>query len=907
MINRPNHDRSLIEPLEPRAYLAAFRPPAVPLVVNNPYLSVWSEANNLTDDITREWTGNPQPLISLIKIDGQTSRLMGAAATNPMASIPAFPQTGLQVTPTRSIYDFDNGHVHVTMTFMTPALPSNLDVLTRPITYINWAVSSVDGQSHNVSIYESSSSLLSVTSNTHVVQWSRTTSGPITALRVGTTSQTLFQPAGDQVGIDWGYLYAAAQTGQALASAAGNPELIGQFEGAGLLGLDDHRAPRQAQYDEPVLAFSFALGSVTPGTPVQRHMEIGYDEIYAVNYFGQKLLPYWKRNGITMPQLLQQADADYDSLAAQCASFDSSLTSDLTAEGGAQYAQLAALAYRQSLGATGIAADSNKQPLLFTKEQSSNGDIATVDVIYPGDPMLLLLSPTLAKASIVPILSYAASSHWTFPNAPHDLGTYPNALGRDDGGEAMPVEESANMLILVDAIAKIENSTEFANQWWPQLTQWANFLKPYAVDPGNQLTTDDFLGTINHSANLAVKAIEALGAYAQLAQMRGDTTTANSFTSTAQSDVTHWISVTNAGDHYDMVYNQSNTWSLKYNLVWDKILGLNLFPTSVASTEIAYYKRAMKTYGVAVEGTTNTAKTDWELWAATLATNTSDFQTLIAPIYNYMNTTGSRQPMQDSYDITDVNSGGFHARSVVGGVFIKMLSDFSMWQKYASQDHTVLTGWAGLPTATPVMPNAQTSPQTWRYTTQPPPANWTAQPFDDSTWSTGPGGFGVAGTPGTIVGTTWNTSDIWLRKSFTMPAGTFSNLEIQAYHDEDMEVYINGILATSASGYDTQYDFFDIAPGALAQLTPGATVEFAVHCHQTVGGQDIDVGLVNISAPASVNPLSARVIHTSGDISPQPWMQLPPAPSTQLFSPHFSERLDSLDDLMRVPSMLQAG
>src|SRR5205823_6429217 len=112
-------------------------------------------------------------------------------------------------------------------------------------------------------------------------------------------------------------------------------------------------------------------------------------------------------------------------------------------------------------------------------------------------------------------------------------------------------------------------------------------------------------------------------------------------------------------------------------------------------------------------------------------------------------------------------------------------------------------------------------------------------------------GFGTSFTPGSIVNTTWNTPDIYLRKSFTMPAGTFSNLLIQAYHDEDMQVYINGILATSVTGYATSYQFFDISAAALAQLTPGATVEIAVHCHQTVGGQDIDVGLVNVAAAAS--------------------------------------------------------
>src|SRR5438552_12133357 len=219
-----------IEALEKRTFLAAFRPPAVPLLVNDPFLSVWSETNKLTDDVTREWTGTAQPLIGLIKIDGLIYRLMG---TQP-SEAPAFPQVGVQVTPTRSIYDFDDGHVHVTMTFMTAALPSNLDVLTRPLTYINWDVHTVDNQSHDVSIYESSSSLLSVTSDTHTVTWSRTTSGPITALRVGTTTQNLLQPAGDQVGIDWGYLYAAAPTALSAQSAAGSPELVSQFQMNGL-------------------------------------------------------------------------------------------------------------------------------------------------------------------------------------------------------------------------------------------------------------------------------------------------------------------------------------------------------------------------------------------------------------------------------------------------------------------------------------------------------------------------------------------------------------------------------------------------------------------------------------------------------------------------------------------------
>jgi hypothetical protein len=622
--------------------------------------------------------------------------------------------------------------------------------------------------------------------------------------------------------------------------------------------------------NQPVMAFAFNLGLVN-GVVVNRHVELAYDEIYSIDYFGEKLQPYWRRNGATPATMLQSADANFDSYMSQCAAFDQQLMTDMTAEGGSQYAQLASLAYRQSLAACGLAADPNGQPLFFTKENTSNGDISTVDVIFPMSPILMLFSPALMKAALTPVLDYSASTHWTFSNAPHDLGTYPVATGRDDGGEAMPVEESANMIIMVDALAKAENSPEFAAKYWTQLSTWANFLKPYAVDPGNQLTTDDFLGTINHSTNLAVKAIEALGAYAQLAQLLGYSTTASGYTSTAQSDVTHWLSVSTDGNHYSLAYNDPGTWSEKYNLVWDTILGLNLFPTSVASQEVAYYESIMQTYGVPVESTTTTAKTDWQFWSASLATNNADFQTLIAPIYNFMNTTTSRIPLQDSYNVTDITSGGFHARPVVGGLYVKMLTDPTMWTKYASVGANTTATWAPFPQTITIVPTSQKTAQTWKYTTTTPAGTWMNSSFDDSAWTSAPGAFGTSGTPGISPNTTWNTGDIWLRRTFVMPTGTYSGLQFLLFHDEDIQVYLNGVLAYSAPGYITSYQTADITSAALAVLTSGATITLAVHCHQTTGGQGVDVGLVNIEQYAPIVPTSQA--------SPQTWKYQTTTPS----------------------------
>ena len=341
---------------------------------------------------------------------------------------------------------------------------------------------------------------------------------------------------------------------------------------------DDTRQPRPANDAPPVLAYVFDLGRVDQ-TPVARHLLLGYDEIAAIRFFRHDLRPYWRRAGATPADLFQAAERDYASLTKRCESFDARLMADVAKVGGENYARICALAYRQCLAGYGLAADANGQPLFFTKENTSNGDIATVDVFFPADPLLLLVSPTLAKASLVPILAYAASDHWKFPNAPHDLGTYPLAPGRDTGGEAMPVEESGNMLILLDAVSQLDGNTHFADTWWPQVSQWAAFLEQYGLDPENQLCTDDFMGHLAHNANLSVKAIVALAAYGDLCRLRGDTAEATRYGKLAHDDAVHWMQAAADGDHYRLAFDKPGTWSQKYNLAWDKILRLKRVPS----------------------------------------------------------------------------------------------------------------------------------------------------------------------------------------------------------------------------------------------------------------------------------------------------------------------------------------
>ena len=835
---------ALVNP--PPAPAATLRPPAVPLVTFDPYLSIWSEADRLTDDVTRHWTRHEHPLVSLIRVDGHAYRLMGPEPR----SVSALPQVDLQVTPTRSIYTFADGKVQVTLTFMTPALPQDLEAMALPLSYLTWSVRSTDGHEHRVSLYDSTSALLTVNQPDEVVNLERGTAGQLTFLRAGTESQSVLGSSGDDHRINWGYAYAAAPTASAkTAIGSSGPLAAGFAERGDLPSVDDTHLPRPANEDEPVMAFAFDLGQV--GTePVTRQVIVAYDEIYAIKYFGRMLRPYWRRNGASAEEMLQRASREYPSLARRCAEFDTELMADAAKAGGPQYARICALAYRQCAAACGLAADANQQPLFFTKENTSNGDIATVDVFYPMDPQWILLSPTLAKATLVPILTYASSWHWKFPNAPHDLGTYPIARGTDDGGEGMPVEESGNMLILCDAVAQAEGKADFVAPWWPKLTQWAQYLERYGLDPENQLCTDDFMGHLAHNANLSIKAILGLAAYGDLCRMRGDTANFTRYHNLARTDAEHWLKVAADGDHYRLAFDRPNTWSQKYNLVWDRILGLDIFPPSVARREVAFYKTVLRKYGLPLDSRTSLTKTDWTLWSATLAESRADFETLIAPLCDYLNQTTARSPFVDSYQTDNVRSDGMHARPVIGGVFIKLLSDRALWKKWAARDTATVGNWAELPPPPKlavVLPAADRTPAQWRYTTAKPTGDWFKPGFDVSAWEQGTSGFGTAGTPGARIGTVWHTPDIWLRREFELSACNWHDLQAWLHHDEDAEIYINGVLALRVSGFVTGYELWPITATAKAALRPGKNL-LAVHCHQTAGGQYIDLGLVDVLA-----------------------------------------------------------
>jgi hypothetical protein len=634
--------------------------PAYPLIVHNPYFSIWSFTDKLNASDTRHWTGREQPIYGVLKVDGKQYRFMGAGPSDDAAV-----QRSVEVRATQTVYGFKCGPVDLGVTFTSPLLIGDLAVLSRPISYISFAARSADGQTHSVDLSLEVSTNLAANTNSQQVTTQQYGAGKLALLKAGTVEQPVLARKGDDVRIEWGYVYVAAPlekgTEQEVIdlSAAAAPAMKAGV--AGVMAADAGR-----------LRTHLVFGKI--GSDMKEKMiMVGYDEGDAIQYFQSNLKAWWALEpGMTMEKLLQQAYEEYSAIRRKCAAEDDTIYRDALAAGGETYARLCILAYRQCLAAHSLVKSPQGELLWLSKENFSNGSINTVDVTYPSAPLMLCYNPKLVEGMLNGIFYYSESGKWTKPFAAHDLGTYPLANGQTYR-EDMPVEECGNMIILTAAIVKAEGNADYARKHWKTLSVWAQYLAINGFDPTNQLCTDDFAGHLARNANLSVKAIVALGCYARIAELLGEKDTAATYRAMAVSMAGRWQQLDDAGDHYALTFDNKDTWSQKYNLVWDKIMHLDLFPPEVYHKELAYYLTKQQAFGLPLDSRKTYTKSDWVLWTAALADDHAVFEALIDPIYRYATETPTRVPLSDWHETIDGKQRGFQARSVVGGYFMKVL------------------------------------------------------------------------------------------------------------------------------------------------------------------------------------------------------------------------------------------
>lgn len=597
----------------------------------------------------------------------------GLGKQKPVKNVSRAEQKKVMITATQTQYLFQAGAVQIELNFLSPLIASNLDLLSRPVSYVNFKVNTTDNSSHDVQVYFGVSSALSVNKLSEKITTDLYESGKLSVLKAGTKDQPVLETKGDDVRINWGYVYAA------VPKDASVTQTINTFESSLETFISSGTDNDISIYPGGQLMLNtfFDFGKIN-ATAKEKYVMVAYDDIYSIRFFGQDCKAWWKKNYASMDNLLAKSMNEYATIKTKCDAFDKQLYADALKAGGSEYAQLCALAYRQSLAAHKLIRGPKGELLFPQKENFSNGSIWTVDVTYPSAPLSLVYNPALLKGMTEPLFYYSESGKWTKPFPAHDLGTYPLASGQTYG-EDMPVEEAGNMIILTAAICKAENKGDFARKHWKTLGQWVEFLVKDGFDPANQLCTDDFAGHLARNINLSMKAIVGIAAYARMAEMTGDQQAASKYRTIATGYAKKWMQMADDGDHYSLTFDKKGAWSQKYNLVWDKLLQLNLFPQSVYDKEIKYYLTKQNKYGLPLDSRKTYTKSDWIIWTATLAKNPADFQALIKPVYNYVMETPTRVPLCDWHETTDGTQVGFQARSVVGGYFIKMLE--KKWSK----------------------------------------------------------------------------------------------------------------------------------------------------------------------------------------------------------------------------------
>ena len=644
------------------------RVPAVPLITCDPYFSVWSPADHLYDADTVHWTGRQQRIRGLVSVDGVPYRFMG------VGSEPVLTQRSLEISATASCYRFEGAGIWLEVTFLSPLLLDDPDLFSRPVSYTGLKAGSTDGKKRKVEIAISfdASHCRDGDEPVPLVSGVHDLEGCFAAW-MGQSRQAPVSYSGDDVRINWGYLYLAVPEGKGRVLVSGAGEEL------------------SARFNFPELA-----------EEAETYLAAAYDDIASINYFGEIRRGYWARNGKTILTVIEEAIRDYGPVRDRAQAFDQDLSQKALAAGGAPYRRILNLAYRQSTAAHKLIADETGALVFISKECFSNGCAATVDVSYPSTPLYLLYNPELVKGMLRPILRFAQTRVWKFDFAPHDAGryphltgqvyglkqprmrdyeTYPNFYAYPAGAELydlryqMPVEECGNMLIMMAAVAKAEGNADFSKPYLGLLEKWAEYLLEYGADPGEQLCTDDFAGHLAHNCNLAAKAIMGLESFAILLDMAGMEERAKAYHEKAASLAAGWVRDTARGDHSALVFDKAEGWSLKYNLVWDLLFGTELFDPGVFETELQWYIKKQNPYGVPLDSRRDYTKSDWILWIAAFTKDPGLREKFIAPLVTFLEQTPDRVPFSDWYDTVDARHYYFQNRTVQGGLFMPLLVD----------------------------------------------------------------------------------------------------------------------------------------------------------------------------------------------------------------------------------------
>ena len=641
------------------------RAASIPLIMHDPYFSIWSSSDHLYDADTVHWTGKRQQIRGYLTVDKTVYCFMGDKEFHQI-----LPQISLDVTATATTYTFENDKVRLCCRFTSPLILSDPLLVSRPCTYIDFMVEKKNAD--NVKLDFIVSADLVRQEKDEVAGFAGTFKQDFSYASMGRMRQQPLGSSGDHTTIDWGYVYLAGNDKSTITYDAANEAI--RCQAADLNG--------------------------------QTTLILAYDDLASINYFGEWRKAYWTTKYKTILEAISAAFADQKKVYKQASEIDCEIEAKAKKIGGDEYSFLCAMSYRHAIAAHKLITDEDKNLIFLSKENDSNGCIGTVDVSYPSVPLFMLYNTEYVKGMLRPIFRFADCDVWTYDFAPHDVGRYPYAWGQVYGRsdeenkrfrsenqfvyppyymypsgsnvyglrDQMPVEECGNMLIMTAMVCRMEKNASFALPYMETLKTWREYLIRYGADPGEQLCTDDFAGHLSHNTNLSVKAIMGIEGYAQIAALAGEKNEAKKYHKIAADMASDWEKRAKADDHYQLVFGEGkkDTWSLKYNLVWDKLWKSGLFSDEVYEKELAYYKKKANRYGTPLDSRAAYTKSDWILWCAAMDDNTA---ALIQPVAAYLKETTTRVPFSDWYQTDSGMYCYFIARSVQGGIFMPMLAE----------------------------------------------------------------------------------------------------------------------------------------------------------------------------------------------------------------------------------------
>ncbi|WAQ85622.1 hypothetical protein PtA15_6A250 [Puccinia triticina] len=694
-------------------------PPAIPLAVKSPYFSAWlatgKEGGNggyLAGRWAQFWPIQfPENTFAyrlgwagLIRVNGKTYEFMGQPNDDDIGNgnLRAT-QLTFNCTPSQSVFKFEAGGVHFLVTFLSP-LPIAGDLLRQSLPFSYMSIELLDEKSSNndeVIVYTDIQADWASGDHSVIATWSHSDSGKSFSYQVGRKDQLLFTEKNEYA--EWGQAMYATQKIKGLTTASGTASALRkEFVSQGKLsGTQDteYRAisDRTAGFGYAVpLARGgqpavFAIGHVRdPYVQSIEKVPGGDSQGTMVQKWG-----YWRSKFSQTSEAINFFLEDYPKAIQSAREIDKTITDDAKRLGGDDYVAIVSLSARQALGSMELTIGKDSagnfdvsDVAAFSKEISSNGDMSTVDVIFPQFPIFAYLDPALVRLNLEPIFKYSESglypNRWTV----HDLGRYPNATGHNDGKDAsMPVEEAGNILIMVLSYYQLTKDVDWLKKHYNTLTQWAKFLIDDGLVPAEQLSSDDFAGKLANQTNLALKAIVGIGAMSQIALATGDNDNGSKLRSTAEDYISKWVkyALADNGQHTKLAYQLNDSWGTLYNLFADRLLNLKLVPQSIYETQDKFYPSVSNDYGVPLDSRHTWAKTDWQMFAAGASISTQTRDLFTAKLVKYLQANKVNAGFPDLYETQTGEYPGrsststwrieFINRPVVGGHFAILALD----------------------------------------------------------------------------------------------------------------------------------------------------------------------------------------------------------------------------------------